>query len=334
MIAAGSVVALAVVVGAAASFFGGNRNPAVNRPISTNETPDEPVTAAATLSTAENPHEAIYSVLVQDEQSDQLLRIGTAWAVSQHQLVTSAAIAKVIEILHDKFPIVQVRCAALENVFIVSGWDAHGDYEQALADAELAGGKAQSKRAELEKLDPESTSSTKKPPTKEAIDKLVEQLIEYEEERFLAMSRQSFFDVGLLTVEETLPTVLAVNMSAQELAVQSTLTLYGVAFEHDRSVFFDTLEPSRFEGRLVRIVRPQNNPDESLERLLMSSPAGHHKQNWLGSPVLDAEGRVVAVYSRATPPVAPNKPMTGTTFDATIVSHIRALPVVLPEIRK
>jgi hypothetical protein len=313
--------------------------------LSGNDTPTEPPStdiAAAdsasnpevmppkpTTEVAKDPVDAIYSVLVQNQGTDGLLQVGTAWAVSEHQLVTSGVVARYLEKYSTDIAAVQVRSASLEKVFVVTGSDVHPEFKKAEAAIKALAETAQEKRQKLDDV-----QSAEEPPGKDDLDKLVNELIDAEERLFLAGERMVFSDVGLLAVEETLAFVLQIKQPSRKLAVNSNTTLCGVPFDPESMATFGPQQPSKLEGRLVRVVRPLDGTSSPLRRLLVSSPPDHHVQQWRGSPVLNDKGSVVGVYVRPAPPVDPEKPLTGESFDAVLVDRLQQFSIDFPEAQK
>jgi hypothetical protein len=121
--------------------------------------------------------------------------------------------------------------------------------------------------------------------------------------------------------------VLPLASGTKPLPVQSRLTVFGVPVDHEAMAFLDRQQPSKLESRLLRVAQPLPAPDEGLKRMEGSAPAGHHEQSWSGSPVLNAEGEVVGVYARPSPPLDPAQPMKGDRFDAVLIEQVRQLPL-------
>ena len=288
---------------------------------------DVPLKSATEV--AKDPIDAIYSVLVQNQGTERLLHVGTAWAVSEHQWVTSGVVARYLEKYSTDIADVLVRSASLDEMFKVTRSDVHPEFKQAEAAIKAPAETAQQKRRKLDEA-----QSAAEPPSQEDLDKLVEQLIDAEEKLFLAGETMVFSDVGLLTVEETLSFVLRIKPPSQKLTVQTKMTLYGVPFDPESMATLGPQKPSKLEGRLIRVVRPLDDTDSLLKRLLVSSPPDHHTQQWRGSPVLNDQGIVVGVYVRPVQPIDPEKPVTGESFDAVLVDRLQQLPIDLPETKK
>jgi hypothetical protein len=276
---------------------------------------------------AEKPADAIYSVLVQQRGVDPLLQIGTAWAVSDHQLVTSGVVTRYLEKYAKDISAIQVRCPSLDKLFVVTSSVVHPEFKKAESAIQAPAQVAEAKREELDKA-----QSAETPPSQEELDKLVEELVEANEKMFLAGERMVFFDVGLLTVEETLPAILEMESPERKLPLQSKSTLLGVPFDPESMVSLKPKAVETLDGRLLKVVHPIDKPDDPLTRLTFSSPAQHHAElEWRGSPVLNDEGHVVAIYVRPVPPVDPKKPITGKSFDAVFVEQLQDLSITLPK---
>ncbi|MBT4864221.1 MAG: FHA domain-containing protein [Planctomycetaceae bacterium] len=286
--------------------------------------PEPPATEVA-----KDPVDAVYSVLVQNQGTEQLLQVGTAWAVGEHQLVTSGIVARYLDKYTDDIASIRVRSASQENDVEVVESIVHPDFKKGEAAIKAPAEAAQQKRQQLEDV-----QKAEEPPSKEDLDKLVNELIDAEEKVFLAGERMVFSDVGLLTVEESLPFVLQVKPQSQKLTVQTKTTLYGVPFNPESMATMGPQEPTKLDGRLMRVVRPFDETGSPLRRLLVSSTADHHAQQWRGSPVLDDKGFVVGIYVRPFQPIDPEKPVTGESFDAVLVDRLQQLPIEFLEAKK
>jgi hypothetical protein len=278
---------------------------------------------------ADKPVDAVYSVLVQNQGTERLLHVGTAWAVGEHQLVTSGIVARYLKKYSTDIAAIRVRSASLEKVFDVTDSTVHPEFKKAEAAIKAPVEAAQQKRQQLDDV-----QEAENPPSKEDLEKLVNELIDAEEKVFLAGEKMVFSDVGLLTVAETLPFVLQIKPQSQELAVQTKTTLYGVPFNPESMATMGPRKPTKLEGRLMRVVRPLDESGSPLRRLLVSSPADHHAQQWRGGPILDDRGFVVGIYVRPAQPIDPEKPVTGESFDAVLVERLQQLPIDFPEAKK
>ena len=278
---------------------------------------------------AKDPVDAVYSVLVQYQGTERLLHVGTAWAVGEHQLVTSGVVSLYLEKYTDDIASIRVRSASQEMVVEVVESFVHPEFKKPAASAKALYEAVEEKRRVLDDV-----QTAEDPPSKEDLDKLVNELIDAEEKLFLADAKTVFSDVGLLTVEETLSFVLQIKPQSQKLADQTKTTLYGVPFNPEAMATLGPREPTKLDCRIIRIVRPVDESGSPLSRLLISSPADHHSQQWGGSPVLDDKGFVVGIYARPAQPVEPEEPVTSESFDAVMVDRLQQLPIDFPESQK
>ena len=82
--------------------------------------------------------------------------------------------------------------------------------------------------------------------------------------------------------------------------------------------FFDRDVPFELATMSGRIAQVVTEPRSSADRLVADGGPEQHESAYLGSPVLNAQGQVVGVYSRPTPPVLESEDTPVQSFDAAL----------------
>jgi hypothetical protein len=249
----------------------------------------QPVTAEPAALT--DPQRFLYAVLVRDAAGEQQFRLGTAWAVSPRRVVTSGAVAMAIEELQKSGLTAVVAPAGKAAAIKVTGMRVHPAYRQGFQDAAAA-------RAQLEPAKAAAASAKKRKPTgdfsandgpsaKARLDR--------------GYASQAEYDVGILDVEQTLTHLLMPSFTGPVVA-EEQLRLVGLPFPADAYRVTETVPTDRVEKFAFAIAGGEDGKVDPLHLTLDFSGelAG---RNWSGSPILNAAGHVVGVYSRplATP---------------------------------
>ncbi|APZ95830.1 FHA domain-containing protein [Fuerstiella marisgermanici] len=294
----------------------------------------EQIVAEPTVDPMDRLRGALYSVVVRSAASEPGIRIGTAWAVADHKLATSGNLVLFLQQSKNDFPVVVVQNLLDANETAVIGSTVHPVcQENADRMAEL-GEKIEELRRDFDALteppqdesgDPgESNQAT---PDPKAIEEISEQILDLEDQWFVAAEEMIHCDVGLLETAGS-PNSDAgrfVLQAAEKAPVRlAAVTVVGGAFPHDQSITtgesavamtklpatIDALVPRQADG----VVRPA---------LLCS--AEHLQQNWMGAAVLNAEGEAIGLYSRPTPSLQPDEPPAGDHCDIAAVERVKDL---------
>jgi hypothetical protein len=234
---------------------------------------------------------ALYLVLASAGDDGPTYQLGTAWAVSKQQLITSGAIAAGLEAVADVAPRARVVSPESKRSFVIRAKRIHPQYQAAMAEAARAQNEAEGLRLDLEQL---------KDPAR--IDALTEKLIAAEERRFEALERQVDCDLAVLEIEGESAHALPVGgAGGTALKAGNKIMLHGVPFrQEDYLADPDSVVPSVAVAGSV-FVAPKGN-DRSPRRWVLRCSKDFGTENWSGAPVLDSRGQVMGVYSRPTPP--------------------------------
>ncbi|MBW3541272.1 MAG: serine protease [Planctomycetes bacterium] len=282
------------------------------------------------------PEHALYWVLVKDAEEEQVYRLGTAWAASEHHLVTSATIATAVEQLAANFPIATVRCPLTKQEFDIETVASHAGFTRAYADLQTAEAEADALRRKLEQdqAAKEAADSDCAPAqpllSDDMVTEMIDRLVELAESRFQALERQAYVDVGVIRVRGALPVALPTAGPRSKPRGGDRVTVLGIAFDEPEVLIFpdETAVSTRLPGRILKLPRP-SGAARPRARLAVQADRQHSTENWLGSPVLNADGEVVGIYSRLAPPIDPSQPPRGDVYDAAEMSPLRELEPAL-----
>lgn len=232
--------------------------------------------------------DSVYAVLVTNEDRQQVYQVGTAWAVSPRQLVTSGAVVLAIEGLRANLGTVLVRHPTTKTEYFVAE-RAHPRFAALTGNANTL----QVKLVELDRQYAQTTDAAEKQTLEQKLKDLDLQLV--------AQFRETiYFDVGVLDVREPLPNHL--ERSDAPAANGQRLRLIGVPFPEDEQL----LNPDRplahreVSGQLLARL-PEIEP--AAAPIVLNAPLKELQgQQWSGAPVLNAAGQVVGLFSRLAPP--------------------------------
>ena len=278
------------------------------------------------------PGASLYLVLVKDAEQAQVWRLGTAWAVSAHQLVTTASIVKTIEKLEGEYPVVTVWSPHSGKQYSVptARMRVHGRFDGAFNRARAAQG-------EFERLEEQLQAKLKQsqPPNAAELDNLKSKLVHSDAEFVEAENEASHFDIGLLEVSEQLPAALSLAVADTPLHSHDPITLHGIPFPTTNLQQRPDAQQqlAHLQGHISRL--PKLDGQDDLFRLeietrsvligqVEDSPFAH--EWWVGGPVMNSAGQVIAVCSRLTPSVTQrDQRPKGDRHDAVFVKCVREL---------
>ncbi len=228
--------------------------------------------------------DGVYAVFAQHANEEHCFRIGTAWAASRRNLVTSGAVANAVEELQREGLTIVVSQPFQERPISIKGVRMHAAYRQAIERAAIAR---------------EQIAAAFTPPVKGHDDSFVPP----EEELARAMATQSRFDLGVLDIAmgERLPNPLKMDSNELPDAATNEFLLVGFPFAGDeyraKTVFITE------DAKERQSPKSAGAKSESNLTLTMAFPEDVSDNNWSGSPVFNRNRRVIGVYSRASKPV-------------------------------
>jgi hypothetical protein len=246
--------------------------------------------AAAPEMTIDRLRDSLYSVTLKAPGHDQTYRLGTAGAISPTSLVTSAAIAIELENAKDTLPAVFVRSADTLHEYEVTATKVHPAYRTAVAEADRAADELRTLHLEMEK-NPEQAKEGESAKKQVAAAQRLQ----------LAFETQVTYDLAVIEVKGPLAKPLELALNAAPNA-GAGVWLAGLPFKSDEFMV-DREQPGlvrRVKGSIF-LRRPLPQAGASASRLLATFGEDLTDQNWVGCPVFNGAGRIIAIYSRPTP---------------------------------
>lgn len=286
---------------------------------------------------------ALFAVVVKSEESEPGLRIGTAWAVTDRQLATSGNLVLFIQQSKDEFPVVVVQGVLDGREVPVADSTVHSVCRQNAERMRELEEQIDRLRINFEELtnplgddttlttSPTETSANETAANETATagtaKNLTEQILQLEDQWFVAAEEMIHFDIGLMMTDtsilnDALSTPL--RIAEENPARLAAVTVSGVAFAHDQSIITDQSElpVTHLPGTIESFVRRKG---DVVPRTVLRCSSEHMKQNWMGAPVLNSAGSVIGVYSRPTPSQDPDVPPTGDHCDIVSVARLHEL---------
>ncbi len=272
------------------------------------------------------PEAAVYSVIAQirikknGKTSQQFFRLGSAFAISEHRLITSGSAGLLLVRNRKEFPVIQIHSSLNNIVYEVKNISLLQSYRDAVQKGMTAGSAASVIQVKIE-----AESNRKEPITVQQHQKLAEELVKHREKQFQANERQTYLDVSLLEIKEKLPVLLP--LATKPPIHNASLKILGIAFPNDDAAFFvdRPLKVRKMEGFLFRFVQPDIKEEPPLVRYLVKCNGSHLTHHWSGSPVLDSKNRVIGIYSRPSLPDKPTDARPENRCDIVSVDQIRKL---------
>lgn len=254
---------------------------ATTRPAPTRAAPSRAIGAKR----AGDVDKGLYAVLVKHPREGKLYRLGTAWAVSRQQLVTSGAVAAALDELRGISATPLLMSVATQAELPVTAWRAHPEYRRATQELLAA-------RSELQRLP--SGAGTAKPD-----DKSAEQVQQIRDRIEQARREQMRCDLGTIDVSEALRNPLPLA-DPSAVALTEKVVLAGAPFSLE-VIQVNPQQPLQSLSRAGNVATdlPADDTNRAGQRgrIAFRVPSDLAHQNWSGSPILDESWKVVAVYS-------------------------------------
>lgn len=282
------------------------------------ETPVETITATPPLEEAPDPNRALYAIVVK-YPGGQMYQLGTAFAVSPHRVVTVASAIKSAKQLISREPgslAVLISPETKREISLdFSKTKVHPEFERA--------------SAELDQLIPQGEALDKrlKQPADEAeYNQIVEQLVQLQEKAYQASDKIFLYDIGVIEVAQDLGVQLKPIETSDRPRVSSKIVLRGIPVE-GAELMWDPAEPpvpDKSGGNILMLL--PDTSSKSVKRLVLTCDRDLSGSEWLGSPVLNNDGKVIGVYARRTPspPSMENKQIK-VTHDAINIGQLNDL---------
>lgn len=310
------VVAIVIGIGWLATRDSNSDKPVETIATSVSETtPTEPTPATPDLSADEILEQSLYVLVVSDAQHEAAFRVGTCFAIDEHRVATTASVASAMqEFQQNGFPNAYLFRSGADQQLLVNDVVIHPYYLNASREA----------RTSQEEYDQIADQYEAEPPAPEQIESVQQQLLDAKLKAFEAMERQTVYDAAVISVTAPFEHWLTVAEGTSSLRPNMRLTVQGRAFDLE-DPFFDAAEPNSVKTLDCRVQQLLKPTADAPTRLLGTAPEAQFEAAFLGSPVLNSQGQVVAIYSRPTPPPPNGEEQTSPpqTFDGPLSDRIR-----------
>ncbi|TWT40050.1 FHA domain protein [Thalassoglobus neptunius] len=256
---------------------------------------------------------ALFLVVVANPEQDIAFRVGSCFAIEEHNLATSGTVVRAVrEFQRNGYSDLYLFNPKTSEKLAVSAITVHPRYEQA-TDAVVAAQRAYDEIIDHYELEP---------PPIEDIEKVEAELLKHKKEAFKFLETQTVYDVAMIRSQTSLKHWLTLDSTHKNLRPNLKLIVYGLAFDVE-DPYFDPEENvavSQLHGRVQQSIHLKGSIDG---RLIASADSEHRDSNFLGAPISRESGEVVAIYSRPTPPSENAElPDQQTGFEAPLVAPL------------
>ena len=242
------------------------------------------------VSDADKLSRSLFLVICSDSNGDTAFRVGTAFAIDAKHVATSASVIAVMrDVQKNGFPNAKLYNPQTKSELKIVSSRVHPQYETANTEARLAQQKHDEILEELNSKEPDPAE----------IEAAKEPLLAARMTAMEALELQTTCDVGVIEVDQPLDHWLAGDDGASSLRPKLKLNVTGFAIDV-LDPFFDKKEIklSRMPSRVNQVFKWSKN---SLQRLAATGSDDQFEYSYLGSPAINEQGQVVAVYSRPIP---------------------------------
>ncbi|MEM9365746.1 MAG: FHA domain-containing protein [Planctomycetota bacterium] len=249
---------------------------------------------------------ALFHVMVQADDGLSSFRVGTAWAIDDQHLLTSAMVVKVMEMQQEKgFPKSIAVHAATGDLYSIHRARKHPSFESELAISVQAVNEFEAAKA----ASPQPSDSAQDAAA--AVAERGEVLRQLAENMLRRRTAFATYDVASLQLGESLPPLIPRLRIASESVLRPNQKLILLASPFDaEDPYYDSSLPVAFENTTwtVEGLQRDETPDGRSHppRLILSGPpkppssGGGIPWNRFGSPLVDAAGRVISIFSTPT----------------------------------
>ena len=276
-------------------------------------TSDESEKPDKLISQEERLARSLFVIVCSDKERKTPFRIGSAFAIDSQHLATSASVIQAMQNLNENgFPLTFVYCPFSENEFDIKSTRIHPEYENANSQSR----NAQQQHDEI--LDELNSN----PPDEKSFESIKQKLLTARAKAMDGLELKTTCDAAIIEVEQPLSHWLSGVAADASLRPKLKLNVAGYAFDLE-DPFFDMDAPMEVSTMQSRIQRISNWSADSPTRLVGDGTPIQLEESFLGSPVLNGQGQVIAVYSRPVPP-KDNSDQTppSSSFDAALFSRV------------
>jgi hypothetical protein len=252
--------------------------------------PKQPELPAVKPVAADKPPSAVYLVRMSAPDQDQTFRLGAAWAIDKRRLATSGSIGLGVQQNRELLPKVTVQSVDKSPPVAVTDVRIHPEYRKVSAKAMEAKTELDESWAAVDDADEETIPEEMQPQMLAAQSRLLD-----------ALQEQLDFDLAILEVGEDLPHVLPVARDLAGLRPGATIRLIGLPFPMDELLVDPdaALAATTITGQIqVKVPSGGDGVRHWLAKFKDAAP----QDNWIGSPVLNAQGEAIGLYCQPSPP--------------------------------
>lgn len=270
------------------------------------------------LTNAEKLSHSLFLLVCSDPASGTGFRVGTAFAIDNKHLATSASVIAVMEDTQKNgFPDAILYNPMTKQELEIVSTKSHRRYKTANAEARKA-------QLEHDKMFDELEAN---PPSPEAFEKVKEKLVSARSKAIESFELQTTCDVAIIEVNQKLEHWLVGEESTSSLRPKLKLNVTGFAIDNE-DPFFDNSAVSSSSTMSCRVNHVSNWSSDLLQRLEVSGTDKLLEYSFLGSPAINEQGRVVAICSRTVPAkneteVSSNGSGEQQIFDAPLFERVR-----------
>ncbi len=237
--------------------------------------------------------QALYAIVIKSP-GGQMNQLGTAFAISPHRLATTASAIEAAQKL----------CTPESGMtaFLISPTSKHKieiDFDKTKVHPKFANAMSQLGQVipQLEALDEQKEQAADES-QRSSID---EQMKPLEKDAYQISEEGFYFDIGAIEVADELENHLSLIEAGDRPSTSSKIVLQGCPVK-TADFMWDPEEPpvpSHSAGRILLLL-PQST-SVPVERVVLKCEGDFSGFEWLGSPVLAKNGKVIGVYVRRTP---------------------------------
>lgn len=266
----------------------------------------------AKLTADEELARSIFLIVCADPQHQTPFRVGTGFAIDTNRVATSASVIDAIgELNRNGFPVSFLYSPSTDEKLALRSMITHTQYAAANAEARAA-------QHEHDKIFDQLETE---PPTPETFEAVKSQLIAARLKAVEAIEQKTAFDVGVIEVDGPLLHWISAPEHQKRLRPNQKLSVTGYAFDI-QDPFLDTSSPFELSEMESRVRQISTASDDTAGRLLASASADQTEYAFLGCPIVNVYGKVVAIYSRSSPASDEQPDSEPPMYDAALFQRI------------
>ncbi|TWU05094.1 FHA domain-containing protein [Stieleria varia] len=263
-----------------------------------------------------SPEEAlsrsIFLIVCADTERETPFRVGTGFAIDSESIVTTAAVIQAMRSLQqDGYPDAFLFSPATDSELEIASVTTHPQFESADKVAREAQQEHDTIFDQLES----------QPPNPEAFESVKDRLVAARIKALEAIDQKTTYDVGILRASRPVSHWLPEADVDIKLRANQKLNVAGFAFDIE-DPYFDRTAPIELSTIASRFGRLVKSTEGSTNRIVAKGIAQQNDLAYLGSPVMNATGQVVGIYSRPTPPMAESALAPDPSFDAPLIQRV------------